>query len=240
MGTLPSLHPLIETHRAELLQLARRRGVVGVRVFGSMSRDDGEDNSDVDLLVTLVPGTSALPLVGLLNPFHTSTARCCCRHLRQVHPGLQHGIACDIIGDMIRAVLDTDVVVAALRSPFGGSAEVLRRARVGSLRLLASVALVLEYEAVATRPEQLRAIGMSRRQVLAVLTDIVAIAEEVESHFVWRPQLHDPDDELVLDVAINGRAEHLVSFNRRDFGAAPARFGVRLSTPAELLRSLQI
>lgn len=60
------MHPLIETHRAELLALARRRGVTGMRVFGSMSRGDGSDNSDVDLLVTLPPGTSALALGGLL------------------------------------------------------------------------------------------------------------------------------------------------------------------------------
>ena len=63
------MHPLIETHRAELLAMARRRGVTGVRVFGSMSRGDGSDtseNSDVDLLVTLTPGTSALALGGLL------------------------------------------------------------------------------------------------------------------------------------------------------------------------------
>jgi uncharacterized protein len=66
MATLPSMHALIETHRAELLALARRRGVTGVRVFGSMSRGDGSDNSDVDLLVTLAPGTSALALGGLL------------------------------------------------------------------------------------------------------------------------------------------------------------------------------
>lgn len=60
------MHPLIETHRAELLALARRRGITGVRVFGSMSRGDGSANSDVDLLVTLAPGTSALALGGLL------------------------------------------------------------------------------------------------------------------------------------------------------------------------------
>ena len=69
MATQPGMHPLIETHRMELLALARRRGVTGVRVFGSMSRGDGNDstdNSDVDLLVTLTPGTSALALGGLL------------------------------------------------------------------------------------------------------------------------------------------------------------------------------
>ena len=60
------MHPLIETHRAELLAMARRRGVTDVRVFGSMSRGDDGHNSDVDLLVTLTPGTSALALGGLL------------------------------------------------------------------------------------------------------------------------------------------------------------------------------
>lgn len=60
------MHSLLEAHRDELLALARRRGVTGVRVFGSMSRGDGSENSDVDLLVTLAPGTSALALGGLL------------------------------------------------------------------------------------------------------------------------------------------------------------------------------
>lgn len=60
------MHPLIETHRTELLALARSRGITGVRVFGSMSRGDGSDNSDVDLLVALAPGTSGLALGGLL------------------------------------------------------------------------------------------------------------------------------------------------------------------------------
>ncbi len=60
------MHPLIELHRAELLDLARKRGVTGVRIFGSMSRAEDNDDSDVDLLVTLAPGISALALGGLL------------------------------------------------------------------------------------------------------------------------------------------------------------------------------
>lgn len=140
---------------------------------------------------------------------------------------------------MIRVVLDTDIVVAALRSPRGGSAEVLRLARAGRLQLVASMALLLEYESVATRPDQLRAIGASRRQVLSALDDIAALADEAQRHFRWRPQLRDAADEMVLEAAINGRARFLMTFNRRDFGAAPARFGVLLCTPADFLRSLQ-
>ena len=60
------MHALIEAHRDELLALAHRRGVTGVRAFGPMSRGGGGDESDVDLLVTLSPGTSALALGGLL------------------------------------------------------------------------------------------------------------------------------------------------------------------------------
>lgn len=60
------MHPIIEFHRDQLIALAHRRGVTQVRVFGSMSRDDAKDDSDVDLLVTLRPGTSALALGGLL------------------------------------------------------------------------------------------------------------------------------------------------------------------------------
>ena len=61
-----ALHPLIESHRTELLALARRRGIEGVRVFGSMARGDADDASDVDLLVVLPPGASGLALGGLL------------------------------------------------------------------------------------------------------------------------------------------------------------------------------
>ena len=61
------MHPLIETHREELLSIARRRGVTNVRVFGSMARGDAGDDSDVDLLVTLAPGATGLALGGLLS-----------------------------------------------------------------------------------------------------------------------------------------------------------------------------
>ena len=66
MATLASMHPLIETHRGQLRALALRRGVASLRIFGSMSRNDSHGDSDVDLLVTLAPGTSALALGGLL------------------------------------------------------------------------------------------------------------------------------------------------------------------------------
>ena len=86
--------------------------------------------------------------------------------------------------------------------------------------------------------DQLRAIGATRQSVLLALDFIAAIADEAQGHFRWRPQVRDPADEMVLEAAVNGRASVLMTFNRRDFGAGPASFGIRLCTPGDFLRSL--
>ena len=83
------------------------------------------------------------------------------------------------------------------------------------------------------------AIGATRQSVLSALDFIAAIADEAQGHFRWRPQVRDPADEMVLEAAVNGRASVLMTFNRRDFGAAPARFGIRLCAPGDFLRSLR-
>lgn len=139
---------------------------------------------------------------------------------------------------MIRVVLDTDVVVAALRSPGGAAAELLRRVHAGQLAMLASPALFIEYEAVLTRPEQLRATGQSAAAMARTLDELAARVVRVSCRYQWRPQLHDPADEMVLEAAVNGHAEALLTFNQRDFGDAPARFGLVLTAPGPFLRSL--
>lgn len=60
------MHPLVQTHRSDILALAERHGLRDVRLFGSMARDDSNEMSDVDLLVTLAPGTTGLALGGML------------------------------------------------------------------------------------------------------------------------------------------------------------------------------
>lgn len=134
----------------------------------------------------------------------------------------------------MRLVLDTDVVVAAMRSPGGASAEILRRIRNGQAIALAGVALALEYEAVCKRPEHQIASGLTAGEVGIFVDAVVAMMEPVKSHFLWRPQLRDPNDEMVLESAINGRAEVLVTFNARDFATA-SRFGIEVLLPQEAL-----
>ncbi len=139
----------------------------------------------------------------------------------------------------MRVVLDTDVVVAAMRSPRGASAAILRAARQGRVTLLASMPLALEYEAVTSRAEHRLAAGLTEREVEIFLTAVVAMAEPVVTHFLWRPQLRDPCDEMVLEAAVNGGADALVTFNARDFGTAPAQFGVEVLLPREAIRRIK-
>ena len=136
----------------------------------------------------------------------------------------------------MRLVLDSDAVVGALRSPAGASAALLGLALDGEVTLLANVALVLEYEAVCRRPEHVAASGLTAAEVDMFVDALAALAEPVESHFVWRPQLRDASDEMVLEAAVNGRADAIVTFNRRDYATAPQRFGVAVWLPRDALR----
>lgn len=136
----------------------------------------------------------------------------------------------------MRLVLDTNVVVTAFRSPTGAAAEVLRLIRRRELTMLATVALFLEYEAVLARPEHLERAKMTVAEANNALDVLAAVVEPVESHFLWRPRLRDPDDDMVLEVAVNGRADAIATFNARDFAGVVSEFGVELLTPVEILR----
>ena len=137
----------------------------------------------------------------------------------------------------MRVVLDTNVLVAAGRSRNGASFALLQALRANRFRLLASVPLVLEYEAVLKRPEHLLVGHRSAAMVDAFLDALVLGVEPVHLFYLWRPQLRDPADEMVLETALNGRAEALVTFNIDDFAAA-RRFALPVLTPAAFLRQL--
>jgi putative PIN family toxin of toxin-antitoxin system len=143
-----------------------------------------------------------------------------------------------MFGD-VRCVLDTNVVVAAMRSPTGASAALLMAARRSELTMVANVALALEYEATCQLAEHRLAAGLDLDQVGIFIDAVLAMVEPVETHFLWRPQLRDPADEFVLEAAVNGQAAAIVTFNRRDFGVVPARFGIDVLTPAEAIRRIK-
>lgn len=140
---------------------------------------------------------------------------------------------------MYRAVIDTCVLVSAFRSRRGASNRVLRLVAAGKLRPLISTALFLEYEDVLQRPEQRLVSGLSPTDVDAILAALASAAEPVEVHFRWRPQLADPADEFVLEAAVNGRAQCLVTHNLRDFETAARLFKLRVVSPRQLLQEMK-
>jgi len=136
-------------------------------------------------------------------------------------------------------VLDTDVVVAAFRSPRGASRWLLNAALRRRITAVVSVPLLLEYEAVLTRPEHLSAIGLSAAQIGAVLDALVSAAKQVRLSFRWRPLLADTNDDMVLETAINGSAQSIATFNVRDFGSAGVPFGCRAMLPRDVVEMIR-
>jgi len=140
---------------------------------------------------------------------------------------------------MFTCVLDTDVMVAALRSSGGASRQLLLLALHHQFVLLLSVPLILEYEAVLTRPEHLAVSGLTATEVAAVLDDLTAVARPVRLAFRWRPQLTDADDEMVLETAINGAANAIVTFNQHDFAGAAGKFACAIWPPRKALLNIR-
>jgi predicted nucleic acid-binding protein len=138
-----------------------------------------------------------------------------------------------------RKPLDTDVIVAAVRSDRGASRILLIAALEQRYQRLASVPLMLQYESVLMRAEHLAAAGISAEDVEVLLDAIALVAEPIRISYLWRPLLGDPGDDLVLETAVNGRGNVVVTFNRRDFAPAAVHFKLEVITPAEAVRRLE-
>jgi putative PIN family toxin of toxin-antitoxin system len=139
----------------------------------------------------------------------------------------------------VKLVLDTSVIVAATRSDARAARQLLIAALEGRFEMLLSVALALEYEAVLKRPEQLEASRGTVQQIEKLMSAMIAVARPVHRQLLWRPCLPDAIDEMVLDAAISGNADLLVTFNRRDFEVIGSAWGVAVASPQEALRILR-
>jgi len=139
----------------------------------------------------------------------------------------------------VRVVLDTSVLVAAVRSAKGASNALLRAALNHQVQILISTALTLEYEAVLLRPEHLHAGANSPEGMMNLLNALCEKGEKVRIFWQWRPQLLDSNDEMVLETAINGRANAICTFNEADFRNAAQRFGLRILSPGQVLMEMR-
>ena len=125
------------------------------------------------------------------------------------------------------------------RSDRGASRQLILGALDRRFIMLVSVPLMLEYESVLTRPEQLKETGLTSDETNSVLDALAAVIVPVRLRFLWRPRLKDPADEMVLETAVNGRADCLVTFNLRHLGEAAQEFGIRATPPGAIWREIK-
>lgn len=138
----------------------------------------------------------------------------------------------------MRLVLDTNVVVAAFRSPRGASSALMALVLAGEISMVCNPPLFLECEQTLKRPAHLNAAGLAEADVdvlLAGLADIVIAAPKGRS---LRPLLPDPDDEMVLEAAIFGAADAIATFETVTFAAACVPLRIEVLTPGQILTRL--
>lgn len=136
----------------------------------------------------------------------------------------------------MKIVLDTSVLVAATRSRQGASHRLLSMLPSARFDVALSVSLYMEWTAVMTRPEHLPP-GMTHADAEAFLRYLASICALQDIHFLWRPFLRDPNDDMVLECAVASGSRHVVTHNVRDF-AGTCELGVHAITPADFLRQL--
>ncbi len=141
---------------------------------------------------------------------------------------------------MIRVLLDTNVLVAGLTSSRGASYAVLQAIATAKIEIAASTALWLEYESVLKRDEIRALHGFSAAEIDTMLSALAVWVHPVMLHYVWRPQLRDPGDEMVLEAAVNGQVQAIVTHNTRDFVRIAPSFGLQVVPPAELLLMMEV
>ncbi len=132
-------------------------------------------------------------------------------------------------------VLDTNVLVAGLRSRLGASFRLLQLLGSGRFDIAISVPLVFEYEDVLLRHTNL--VGLDENDIRAVLDYVCLVGQHQRIFYLWRPVLRDPKDDHVLELGVAANCEGIVTFNARDF-AGVEQFGLRVMRPHEFLSQI--
>ncbi len=133
-------------------------------------------------------------------------------------------------------VLDTNILVAGLRSRLGASFRLISLVGSGRFEINLSVPLVLEYEDVLAR--QMQESGLTRSDLDNFLDYLCAVANLHEVYFLWRPHLRDPKDEMILELAVKAGCEYIVTYNKRDFRSVE-KFGIKTVTAREFLETIK-
>ena len=135
--------------------------------------------------------------------------------------------------------VDTNVLFEALYSSRGASYQILRLIRNGEISLAISVPMFQEYQAVLLRKEKKNQLGLDDSQIESVLQFIAAVGRPTHISYIWRPNLKDEADNMVLELAIASRSQYLITRNIRDFTKAAdlKEFDIKIVTPYEFLKN---
>jgi putative PIN family toxin of toxin-antitoxin system len=133
----------------------------------------------------------------------------------------------------MRVVLDTCILYSALRSSTGASHRIVKSIPNPNFRPIVSTPVFFEYEEVLRRPKQFP--HLNAQDIEDFLNFIASECDHVRINFLWRPQLQDPDDDLVLELAVSGQADAIITYNQRHFVGANL-FGIRIISPGEFIK----
>ena len=138
--------------------------------------------------------------------------------------------------DKRRIILDTNVLYAGLYSSKGASYQILRAVERGHIQIILSATLLFEYEDILNRKKL--ELGLSKKQIEAVLDSLCKRSDHQKIYYLWRPFLKDPNDDHILEVAVASQTEIIVTHNIKDFNGID-KFGIRAITPKQLLKEIK-
>jgi putative PIN family toxin of toxin-antitoxin system len=129
-----------------------------------------------------------------------------------------------------KIVIDTNVIISALKSNRGASHLLLQLFGTGKFIHNISVALAIEYETVIKRLLP----NLDEQKINYLLDYICAVSQHIKIYYLWRPHLRDPKDDMVLELAVASESDFIVTYNVKDFRLV-SDFGIKIITPRELL-----
>lgn len=136
----------------------------------------------------------------------------------------------------IQIAVDTNVFVTALRSKHGASYKLIQLIKKGIFQFNLSVPLALEYEAVAKRT--IGEITLDENEVDDILDFVISKSNLWQIFYLWRPELNDPGDDMVLELAVTANCQYLITYNVADFKSIKKKFGITAITPKEFLQMI--
>jgi putative PIN family toxin of toxin-antitoxin system len=139
---------------------------------------------------------------------------------------------------MRKIIIDTNVLVSALRSKRGASYKLISLLNYNVYEHAVSVPLVLEYEDVLLR--DVLGMNLTESDIKQFIDIVVTLAHKVKVYFLWRPYLKDPKDDHVLELAVAAEAEVIITYNKKDFEGVKKDFGIEILTPCEYLKQMEV